>query len=218
MSGRIRVIVADDHAIVRSGVKRLLNAEANIEVVAEASDGNEAITKTLQENPDIVIMDISMPAGMSGLEATQTIKEAMPNVNVLILTMHDEPEYLFRLLKLGASGYILKSALDSELIAAVYAVSEGQVYLYPTAAKHLVEGFLHPLANGEEHEAYRQLSEREKEIFILIAKGFSNKEIAEQLFISVKTVETHKRNIMEKLSLTKRHEVVEFALSRGLLQ
>ncbi|GGH75674.1 two-component system response regulator NreC [Pullulanibacillus pueri] len=217
MNETIRIIVVDDHAIVRSGVKLLLKKEAAIEVIGEAGDGDEAITKTMALQPDVVIMDLTMPGGKDGLEATLEIKKMRPEVKVLILTMHDEPEYLFRVLKIGASGYILKNALDTELISAVRAVAKDQVYLYPTAAKQLVTGLIQTSDETDGFESLEQLSAREREILVLIAKGFSNKEIADQLFISVKTVETHKRHIMEKLGLTKRHEIVNFALKRGLL-
>lgn len=217
MSAPIRVIIVDDHAIVRSGVQMLLNGQPDIQVIDQAGNGNEAIEKTKSHQPDVVIMDISMPPGKSGLEATAEIKKAFPHVNVLILTMHDEPKYLFDVLKIGASGYILKNALDTELLSAVRATAAGQVYLYPTAAKHLVEDLFHRADRGESVQELEKLSEREQEILIFIAKGYSNKEISEELYISVKTVETHKKNIMEKLNLTKRHEIVEFALKRGLL-
>ena len=217
MGEPIRVIVVDDHAIVRSGVKMLLNGEKDIEVIGEASDGDEAIAKTFSLKPTLVIMDISMPPGKDGLEATLEIKKNMPDVHILILTMHDEPEYLFQVLKMGASGYILKSALDTELLSAVRVVAQDQVYLYPTAAKQLVESLISPSESGERIQVPTQLSQREEEVLVLIAKGYSNKEIADQLFISVKTVETHKRHVMEKLNLTKRHEIVEFALKYGLL-
>lgn len=213
----IRVLIADDHAIVRSGVKMLLAKQDDIEVVGEASDGREAVEIALLSKPDVVIMDLSMPPGKNGLDATIELRNQAPSINVLILTMHDEEEYLFRVLQVGASGYILKNALDSELVAAVRAVSAGQVYLYPTAAKTLVEDLLNRINSGENVSNYQLLSDREREIVILIAKGFTNKEISEKLFISVKTVETHKRNIMEKLDLQKRHEIVEYALKRGLL-
>lgn len=217
MSKPIRVLIADDHAIVRSGVRMLLSKHDDIEIVDEASDGKEAVEKALSSHPDVVIMDLSMPPGKNGLEATVELKNHASEINILILTMHDEEEYLFRVLQVGASGYILKNALDAELVAAVRAVSSGQVYLYPTAAKTLVEDLLHRINSGEDVSAYQLLSDREREILILIAKGYTNKEISEQLYISVKTVETHKRKIMEKLDLQKRHEIVEYALKRGLL-
>lgn len=217
LSETIRVLIADDHAIVRSGVKMLLSKHDDIEIVAEASDGNEAVEKALNTQPNVVIMDLSMPPGKNGLDATIDLRNQAPDIQVLILTAHDEEEYLFRVLQVGASGYLLKNALDTELIAAVRAVSMGQVYLYPTAAKTLVDDLLNRINNGENVSAYQLLSDREREILILIAKGFTNKEISEKLYISVKTVETHKRNIMDKLNLQKRHEVVEYALKRGLL-
>ncbi len=214
----LSVLIADDHIIVQTGVKILIEKDGEMEVVGTASQGEEAVKQTLLHKPDVVIMDISMPPGIDGLEATKRIKQALPNCHILILTMHDEPEYLFKLLKEGASGYILKNALEGELLSAIRAVAKDQVYLYPTAAKLLVENLMDPTTNKEKSDAVHILSDREQEVLVLIAKGYANKEISDELFISVKTVETHKKNIMEKLNLSKKHELVNFALKNGLLK
>ncbi|WP_240374923.1 response regulator [Bacillus piscicola] len=213
----VRTLVVDDHAIVRTGVKLLLSKQTNIEVIAEAADGREAIEKALSFQPDLVIMDLSMPPGTNGLEATRELKQSLPDTHVLILTMHDDENELFRVLQAGASGYILKNALDSELLTAVKTVLEGRAYLYPSAAKSLVEEFSSRVKRGEDLSTYKRLSSREEEILTYIAKGYSNKEIADLLCISVKTVESHKSKIMDKLSLHKRHELVAYAMKKGLL-
>jgi two-component system response regulator NreC len=162
-------------------------------------------------------MDLNMPAGMDGLTATTELRRLMPDLAILILTMHDDDEYLFRAIHVGASGYILKSAPHEELLTAIRSVAAGNAYLYPTATKRLMNEYIERLKNGENSDSYDTLSEREKEILALIAKGFSNKEIAEQLIISVKTVESHKSNVMEKLGLKTRPELVKFAVKKGLL-
>jgi two-component system, NarL family, response regulator NreC len=207
----------DDHAVVRMGLKMLLNANPEMEVVGEASEGNEGIQKALELLPNVVVMDLSMPHGKDGLSATSELKKLMPEVNILILTMHDDEEYLFRAIQAGASGCILKSAPHSELLAAITDVSKGDAYLHPSATKRLMEEYLGSMKNGHAPDSFSLLSDREKEVLTLIAKGFSNKEIAEQLVISVKTVETHKGNLMEKLQMKTRPELVEFALKKGLL-
>ncbi|GAX91408.1 response regulator [Effusibacillus lacus] len=213
----IRVLIADDHAIVRSGLSMLINAQSDMEVIDTAADGKEAVEKALQYRPDVVLMDLSMPPGENGLSATGRLKEAAPEIDILILTMHDDEEYLFRVLQAGASGYILKSAPDMDLLTAIRTVKSGAAYLHPSATKSLIQEFLQRVQKGEEIDNYNVLTEREQEILALIAKGYSNKEIAEQLVVSVKTIETHKTKIMEKLHLKTRPELVRYALKKGLL-
>ena len=213
----IKIVVVDDHAVVRSGLIMLLNGKNNMEVIGEASEGDEAIRIALELKPDVVLMDLSMPHGKDGLTATNELKKLLPDTAVLMLTMHDDEEYLFRAIHSGASGYILKSAPHDELLSAIQYVAAGNAYLYPSATKRLMSEYIEKLKVGENVGTYESLSDREKEILSWIAKGYSNKEIAEHLVISVKTVESHKSNLMEKLSLKTRPELVKFALKKGLL-
>lgn len=213
----IRILIADDHAIVRSGLGMLINAQEDMQVVGYAADGKEACEKAKELRPDVVLMDLSMPPGENGLTATARLKEQAPEIQVLVLTMHDDEEYLFRVLQAGASGYILKSAPDLDLIQAIRTVVQGHAYLYPSATKSLIEEFLSMVKSGEEQAKYEILTEREKEVLVLIAKGFSNKEIAEQLVVSVKTIESHKAHIMEKLHLRTRPDLVRYAIKKGWL-
>lgn len=213
----IQVLIADDHAIVRSGLSMLINAQEDMEVVGTAADGKEAVEKALELKPNVVLMDLSMPPGENGLSATTRLKEVIPSMDILVLTMHDDEEYLFRVLQAGASGYILKSAPDMDLISAIRTVYQGDAYLFPSATKSLIQEFLHRVHKGESVDHFNNLTEREQEILVLVAKGYSNKEIAEQLFISVKTIESHKTKIMEKLKLKTRPELVRYALKKGLL-
>jgi two-component system response regulator NreC len=195
----------------------LLHGKHNMEVIGEAADGEEGIGAAQLLKPDVVLMDLNMPAGMDGLTATAELRRLMPDLAILILTMHDDDEYLFRAIHVGASGYILKSAPHEELLTAIRSVAEGNAYLYPTATKRLMNEYIERLKQGENVDTFGSLSEREREVLALIAKGFSNKEIAEQLVISVKTVESHKSNVMEKLGLKTRPELVKYAAKKGLL-
>ncbi|MED3553319.1 response regulator [Cytobacillus praedii] len=212
----IKILLCDDHAVVRMGLKMLLNNHSDLEVIGEASEGNEGIQKSLELKPNVVVMDLSMPHGKDGLSATTELKKLLPETAILILTMHDDEEYLFRAIQAGASGCILKSAPHDELLSAIRSVAAGNAYLHPSATKRLMEEYIGNAKNGNV-DTFNLLSDREKEVLTLIAKGFSNKEIAEQLVISVKTVETHKGNLMEKLQMKTRPELVEIALKKGLL-
>jgi two-component system response regulator NreC len=215
VSELIRVLIADDHTIVRSGVRLLLEAEADMEVVGEALDGREALDLAESLQPDVVLMDITMPE-MDGLEATREIKTRFPQINVLVLTMHRSDEYFFEMLKAGASGYILKGAKTSELINAVRVVQQGEVFLYPTMTQKLVNGYL-KLSEWDK-ESGPSLSLREKEILSLLAEGYSNKEIADLLVISPSTVHSHRSNVMDKLGLNNRRELIQYARKRGLIK
>jgi two-component system response regulator NreC len=215
MSDPIRVLIADDHTIVRSGVRLLLEAESDIEIVGEALDGLEALKIADSAQPDVVLMDITMPR-MDGLEATRRLIAGWPGIKVLVLTMHRSDEYFFEMLKAGASGYILKGAEANELINAVHVVARGEVFLYPTMAQKLVKDYLR-LETGDPKPG-SQFSPREKEILQLLAEGFSNKEIAEKLFISPSTVHSHRSNLMAKLGLSNRRELIQFARQRGLIR
>lgn len=214
MSEPIRILIADDHTIVRSGVRLLLEAEPDIKVVGEALDGNEAIAMAETQLPDIILMDIAMP-GMDGLEATRQIKDRWPEIEILVLTMHRSDEYFFEMLKQGASGYVLKGADPGELIKAVRVVAGGEVFLYPTMARKLLKDYLGRSARTD--DIVPQLSPREEQILRLIAEGYSNKEIAERLVISPSTVYTHRGNLMQKLGLNSRRELIQFARKRGFL-
>ncbi|MFB5268912.1 response regulator [Paenibacillus enshidis] len=213
----VRILVVDDHVVVRSGLIALLDGKHDISVIGDAADGDEAIAKALELHPDVVLMDFSMPPGKDGLTATTELKKQLPDIEVLILTMHDDDEYLFRAIQAGASGYILKSAPHEELITAIQSVAQGNAYLYANATKRLMSEYLDKLKQDGGSGPYESLSEREKEILSWVAKGYSNKEIAEHLIISVKTVESHKSNLMEKLNLRTRPELVKFAMKKGLL-
>ena len=215
MADQISVLIADDHTIVRSGVRILLEAEPDIRVVGEALNGIEALELAESLQPEIVLMDITMPE-MDGLEATRQLKTRYPHINVLVLTMHRSDEYFFEMLRAGASGYILKGAKTSELINAIHIVQQGEVFLYPSMTQKLVQGYLE-LTNWE-NEDEPSLSPREKEIFLLLAEGYSNKEIADELVISPSTVHSHRSNLMDKLGLNNRHELIQYARRRGLIQ
>lgn len=213
----IKLLIVDDHALVRSGLKALLNEGEEVDVIGEAADGDEAIQLAEELHPDVVLMDLSMPHGKDGLTATREMRERVADTAILILTMHDDDEYLFRAIQAGASGYILKSAPHEELLTAIRTVAEGNAYLYPTATKRLMGEYLEQMEQGVQASPLGQLSDREKEVLELVAKGYANREIAEKLVISVKTVETHKSRVMEKLELKTRPELVEFAMKKGLL-
>lgn len=215
MSDRIKVLIADDHTIVRSGVRLLLEAEPDIEVIGEALDGHEAVIQAETLQPDLILMDIAMP-GLDGLEATRLIKEKWPEINILVLTMHRTDDYFFEMLKAGASGYVLKGAQTSELINAVRVVHEGEIFLYPTMTSKLVKDFLTRDENKIRPDLV--LSPREIEILRLLAEGYTNKEIASKLVVSPSTVHSHRSNLMVKLGLSKRHELVSYAHKAGLLR
>ncbi|MEC1154299.1 response regulator transcription factor [Cytobacillus horneckiae] len=212
----IKILLCDDHAVVRMGLKMLLNTDEEMEVIGEASEGDEGIRQAMELKPDVVVMDLSMPHGKDGLSATSELKKLLPETAILILTMHDDDEYLFRAIQAGASGSILKSAPHDELLSAIRSVAGGNAYLHPSATKRLMEEYIGNVNKGDA-DLFNLLSDREKEVLALIAKGYSNKEIAEKLIISVKTVETHKSNLMEKLQMKTRPELVAYALKKGLL-
>ena len=212
----IRVLIAEDHAIVREGVRLILEAQPDIEVIGETTTGREAIARALELRPDVVCMDISMP-DIDGLEATRRIKEACPEVNILALTVHESDEYFFQMLRAGASGYVLKGAASSDLVTALRFVARGEVFLYPTVAKKLVNDYLTRAQGGEEDDLYRSLTRREREVLALIGEGLTNREIAERLVISVSTVQTHYSHIIEKIGLSNRAELIKYAIRHGLI-
>ncbi len=212
----MRVLIADDHVIVREGLRALLETQPDIEIVGEAANGEEAINKTSELQPDIVLMDITMPV-MNGLEATRQIKQNNPDVKILVLTMHEGDEYFFKFLDTGASGYFVKGGSSSELISALHTVSQGDVFLYPTMAKKLLTDYLQRVKAGSGKEIYDGLTKREREVLKLIAEGYTNSEIAERLVLSPTTVQTHRAHIMAKLGLRSRTELIKYALRRGFI-
>jgi DNA-binding NarL/FixJ family response regulator len=211
---RIRILLADDHAVLRAGLRALLAAQHDLEVVGEAADGTEAIRLAQALRPDVVVMDIGMP-GVGGIDATSRIKRNVPAVKVLILSVHDDRGYLRQVLRAGASGYVLKKAADTELMAAIRAAARGEVFLDPALAKMLVDEIIEPKpASGSEPA----LSDREREVLRLLAHGHTNQQVADQLCVSVKSVETYKARLMEKLGFKGRAELVRYALKHGLLK
>jgi two-component system response regulator NreC len=214
--GRIRVLIVEDHVIVREGLRALLEVQSDIEVVGEATNGEEAVSKTEEVGPDVILMDIAMP-GMNGLEATQRIRQGNQEVRILALTMHESDEYFFKVLEAGASGYFVKGGSSGELISAIQAVWRGDVFLYPTMAKKLLSDYLQRVKLGQDRESYDGLTSREREILKYIAEGDNNQKIAERLVLSPATVQTHRANIMGKLGLHSRTELVKYALQHGYI-
>jgi two-component system, NarL family, response regulator NreC len=208
----IRIVIVDDHAIVRSGLKLLLDAQEDLEVVGEAGDARTAVFEARARKPDVILMDVVMPTG-SGIEATPAVLKEAPEAKVLILSMQDDPAYVREAFAAGASGYVLKEAADAELVAAVREVAAGQRYVHPVLGARLVAAEADERARADEDP----LSEREHEILRLLALGHTNQEIASQLYLSVRTVETHRAHIMQKLRISTRAELVRYALERGAL-
>ncbi|MBV8231466.1 MAG: response regulator transcription factor [Planctomycetaceae bacterium] len=213
---KLRILLADDHAVVREGLKALVNAQPDMEVVGEAADGRAAWQLATELRPDVVVMDVSMPA-LCGAEATTRLRRDCPDVKVLALTVHEDGGYLRQLFEAGAAGYVLKRAAAEELVQAIRAVASGGTYLDPKMAGQVVGGYVgRPTAQGVPLEA--ELTEREIEVVRLLARGYINREIAEHLDLSVKTVEVHKARALEKLGLRSRADLVQYALRRGWLQ
>jgi two-component system response regulator NreC len=213
---KIRLILADDHAVVRSGIRMLLEAQPDIEIVAEAESGREAVEEARRTKPDVVLMDVQMP-GLNGIEATQQIKKLVPETAILALTMHEDDQYFFEMLHSGASGYVPKRAAPDELVTAIRTVARGEIFLYPSLATRLVQDYLKRADADDQPLVYDDLTPREREVLVLIAEGMSNAEIAENLVISVKTVDRHRENIMRKLNMHNRVELVKYAIRSGLI-
>jgi DNA-binding NarL/FixJ family response regulator len=211
---RIRILLADDHRLVRSGLRRLLETQADMEVVGEAGDGEETVTEAVRLRPDLVVMDIAMPRG-GGLEATRRIAEAGLPSRVLVLTAHAEEQYLLPVVRAGGAGYLLKSAADEELLDAIRTVHRGDAYLPPPAAAMLLRDYLR--RSTDAGGALEDLSPREREVVRLTAEGYDARDIGERLYLSAKTVETYRRRAMEKLGMQSRAELVRYALQHGLL-
>jgi DNA-binding NarL/FixJ family response regulator len=208
-----RILIADDHSLVRSGLRRVLDAQADLRVVAEASDGAEAVEKALAEDVDLAILDVSMPR-MTGIQAATELSKRNPEIRLLMLSMYDSEQFLFESLRAGASGYVLKSGADEDIVDAARATMRGESFLYPSAVNTLVRDYVERGAD----EQPDILTPRELEVLKLIAEAHTSKEIAEQLVISVKTVERHRQNILDKLGLRDRVELTRYAIRRGLIQ
>lgn len=213
---KIRVLLVEDHTIVRKGLRSLLDGEAGIEVIGEAEDGREAIKKVQQLLPDVVLMDITMPA-LSGLEATRQIKKRFPEIKVLILTMHAAGEYIFQILRAGASGYVVKQAAPAELVSAIQAVHRGESFLSPSISRKVIEEYIRQAEAVAEKDSYDQLTPREREVLQLVAEGRSNREIAKLLHVSIKTVETHRAHLMNKLDIHSTAELTQYAIRKGVI-
>jgi two-component system response regulator NreC len=212
----IRLMLVDDHQVVRSGLRMLLASESDIDIIGEAGTAGEAIASVMDLAPDVILMDIGLP-DKSGIEATKEIKAILPDVAVVALTIHEDAEYFFKMLDAGASGYVPKRAAPEELVSAIQTAAIGEVYLYPSMAKLLVRDYL--AGDGQDKKNQKDgLTEREHEVLILLAEGASNDEIGKQLVISPKTVARHRENIMHKLNLHSRTELVRYAIRKGIIQ
>lgn len=212
----IRLLLVDDHAVVRSGLKMLLENERDVEIAGEAASASEAIEAAQHLKPNVILMDIGLP-DLSGIDATREIKKRMPEVAIVALTIHEDEEYFFKMLEVGASGYVPKRAAPEELITAIRAAASGQVYLYPSLAKLLVRDFLDG-GRAAEEQTSSDLTDREQEVLTYLAEGASNEEIAASLVISPKTVARHRENIMRKLNLHSRSELVRYAIRKGIIK
>ncbi len=213
---KIRVLIADDHVVLRDGLRALLSMYEDVEVVGEAGDGLEALDKTMELQPDVVLMDIAMPR-LGGLEATLELRQRRLSTKVLVLTQYDNKEYVFQMLKAGAAGYIVKKAAGTDLVSAIRAVHSGESFLHSSAATALVDSYLAEGKGDERERGLNELSDRETEVLKLLAEGSTNREIAELLRLSVKTITSHRSSIMEKLDIHNRTELVKFAIRAGLV-
>lgn len=214
---KIRIMLVDDHAVVRTGLRMMLEGESDIEIVGEAENATQVLNSISQAEPDVILMDIGLP-DMSGIEATRQIKELSPETAVVALTIHEDEEYFFNMLDAGASGYVPKRAAPEELLTAIRVAAEGEVYLYPALAKLLVKDYLTQSNVPRNQARLDGLTPREHEVLTLLADGASNPEIADQLSISPKTVARHRENIMGKLNLHSRAELVKYAIRKGIIE
>jgi len=214
---KTKLLLVDDHAVIRSGLRMLLDGQENVEIVGEAGTASEAITAVATLKPNVVLMDIGLP-DMSGIDATREIKNLWPEVAVVALTIHEDQEYFFNMLEAGASGYVPKRAAPNELLTAIQVAASGEVYLYPSLAKLLVKDYLAQETTLSGDQKVNGLTPREHEVLVLLADGESNAEIAEKLSISPKTVSRHRENIMRKLNLHSRTELVKYAIRKGIIQ
>jgi two-component system, NarL family, response regulator NreC len=210
----LKILLADDHVLVRQGLRKILEEQPDWEVVAEASDGREAVRQALALEPDVVVLDIGMPL-LNGIEATRQIARRFPHINILILSMHAQEAYITQAMKAGARGYLLKDSADTDLIRAVAAVASGKSFFSPVVAKVMLDDYVRHMTDKGIVDRFETLSEREREIFQLIAEAYSNKEIAEMLSVSPATVETHRAHILQKLDVHNTAELVLYAVRRG---
>jgi two-component system response regulator NreC len=216
MSSRVRIMIADDHPLVRSGLRALLERDGEFQVIAEAADGCEAIDLAVLHKPDVILLDVGMPR-LSGPDAAQSISQKLPATRIVMLSMHSDEAYVLRALKAGARGYLLKASPEADVIAAIRAVASGNAYFSPSITKLLVEEYVVEARRRGVEDSYDLLSTREKEILQLLASGKTNREIAELLFISVSTVETHRNNVFQKLHLHNLAELILYAVRKGLI-
>ncbi len=217
MTHKMKVLIADDHALVREGIAAILKLSDEIEVVGQASDGLEAIEKTRKLQPDIIIMDINMPK-LGGLETTIEIKKMWPETKILVLTQYEDKEYITRFLKAGVSGYLLKKAVGSDLLTGLTAIGRGELYLYSSIATEVVARYLNGDKDAEAEDTYEKLSDREKQVLKLVAEGYTHKDVADMLNISVKTVIAHQTNIGEKLGIHSRAGLIKFSIQKGIIK
>ena len=217
MENKIRILIVDDHAVVRAGIRLLLDSQPDMEVVGEAQDGREGLAQAQKLKPNVILMDITLP-DMGGVETTHAIMEACPEVQIVALTMHEDARYFFQMLRAGASGYVVKGADPSELLSAIRAVAQNKAYLFPSLARKLLDDYLERLEVGEEGDSYAKLTGREREVLKLIGEGYTSREIAGLLFLSMNTVERHRTNIMDKLGMHNKSQLIRFAIRKGLVK
>jgi DNA-binding NarL/FixJ family response regulator len=216
MPKSIRILIADDHTIVRQGLARLLEEQPDLKVIGEATNGQDAVDKTLELKPDIAILDIAMPR-MNGIEAAKRIRKRLPETKIIILSMYSHEHYIDELLETGVSGYLLKDSSGRDIIKAIHAALKNETFLSPYISKKLIESYLTPKKNSLRTDRYKQLTNREREIFQLIAEGHTTRKIAEMLFISISTVKSHRNKILEKLEIDSSVKLVHFAIKLGLV-
>jgi two-component system response regulator NreC len=212
----IRLMLVDDHEVIRTGLRMLLESQPDIKIVAEASTGSQALTLASETLPDVIVMDITLP-DITGIEATRRIKESFPQISVVALTIHEDEQYFFEMLQAGATGYVPKRAAPEDLISAIRSASVDEIYIYPTLAKSLVSDFLSRSSSEKENKSLELLTPRESEVLALLAEGYSNQKIAEELVISKHTVARHRENLMRKLELHSRGDLVKYAIRKGLI-
>jgi two-component system response regulator NreC len=214
--GKIRIVLADDHTVLREGIRSLLEDQPDMQVVGEAEDGRAVVQLAAELQPDVILMDIAMPR-LNGLEATRQIKKRFPEVKVLILTVHSDEEYIRQILRAGASGYLVKQAAPNELISAIEAIQRGESYLSPSVSKKVVQEYVQHAAGSTEEDSHERLTDREREVLQLIAEGNSTRDIAELLHMSVKTAETHRARLMRKLDIHSTAELTQYAIRKGVI-